>query len=232
MIWHGEGIKNEDKYDALLRIEELMANFTRNLLKLSNVKSFSMQDNVTKYTGIMDAVEKVFAVENNDFHLGVSYWKGKDFPFELAKSMALIGMLKDASDVLNLHEEEHLSVIVALRVGKVINEALSFDILTRKLSTLEPVNEWESSLQEMMVQSIEHYKYGLCKILAVNLAETELKNITAEGVLSFLSKSNEVGIQGYISTIESIRSTAAVNLVSISVAVNRLNFLGTIGNRG
>lgn len=224
-IFEAENVKEEDKYEAIIKFEEVLQQVIHHMLKLSKKPDFEM---INKYSTLLGDVESVFSSNNGEFSLAIKYWSEKGFDADLSKSLSILGLLKGAPDVIYLHEEEGLSVPTALRLSKIINESFHFDWLSKKLNGIEPSSDWELSLQDILTQNLEIYKFALLRLLVDVHGEEVLKSISVEQIVESIRQHHEIPLNNYFSTIESLNTDPVINLTTLSVSINRLNFLGEI----
>lgn len=232
-ILEAENVTEAHKYEALIRFEEVLHALTHHMLKLTSNPSFEM---IQKYSTLLEDVENVFSLEAEEFHLTISYWKGKGFEYELAKDLAVISQLKGAPDVIYLHEEENLTVPSALRLSIIINDAFYFEWLTKKLYSIEPATDWELSLQDILTQNLELYKFNLLRILVNYHGEETLKALSPDEIVKSVRGFFEIPLGNFFKTIEMLKLDPLINLTTLSVSINRLNFLAeakalAIGNK-
>lgn len=221
-ILSSDNVKEELKYEALIRVEEVIQLIVQQMLKLSKIPSFKM---IEEYSSLVLEVEKVFSLEGEELALSIAYWKGKGLDMETSKMIAIVGLLKTAPDVIYLHEEENLSVPVAVKLSRMINDIFHFDWLSLKLNIVETTTDWELSLQDILKQNLELYKSNLLRFLVESHEEEKLNFLSEDEILESVSKPFDIPLTAFFNTVETLKIDPLINLTTLSVSINRLNFL-------
>ena len=224
-ILHAKNVTKEAKYEAYLRIEEVIQAIVQQMLKLTKRSNFDM---ISGYENLINEVEKVFSLEGEELALTLSYWRGKGYDMDTAKMIAVICMLKSAPDFIYLNQEENISIAGAIRISMAINEIFHFDWLNKKLNGIDTLTDWELSLQDILNQNLELYKSNLLRFLVDRHGEQSLSNIQEEEILQSVTEYFELPLKNFFSTVEALKMDPLINLTTLSVSINRLNFLAGI----
>jgi len=224
-ILHAPDVSAESKYEAYLKVEETIQLIVQQMLKISGALSFDM---ISEYKNLLSDVEAVFEQDGEELALGVSYWKGKGYSMEIAKLIALINMLKSAPDLIYLNQEEKINVSGSMKISMAINDIFHFDWLNKKLNSIDTLTDWELSLQDILLQNLELYKSNLLRFLVDLHGQESLSEINEKEILSSVTKVFEIPLKNFFSTVDALKIDPLINLTTLSVSINRLNFLAGI----
>ena len=224
-ILHEIDVSAESKYEAYLKVEESIQLIVLQMLKISKKISFDMID---EYKDLLNEVEHIFAIDGEELALGISYWKGKGYSMETAKIIALISLLKEAPDLIYLNQEEKISLPGSIKISRAINDIFHFDWLSKKLNSIDTLTDWELSLQDILIQNLELYKSNLLRFLVDRHGQDNLSNISEKEILDSVTKVYEIPLKNFFSTVDTLKIDPLINLTTLSVSINRLNFLAGI----
>lgn len=222
MILYTEGVSEFEKYTALISFENIIQLLAQSLLQLSG-KSVSF-DMINKYKGLFDDLRDSLA-DSQEVIEARAHWEEKGFSEEVAKIIGLSTELSVAPDVIYLHEQEQVSVPSAMWLTVQVNEAFAFHWLKHKLESIELETDWDQSHQDILLQSIEVHKLNLIRLLLRNHKEVKLHKLTSEELLEPISQQFAVPLSTYFQTLNHLKGGAPITLTTLSVCINRLNFL-------
>ena len=134
-------------------------------------------------------------------------------------------LLEVAPDVMYLHQKEELSIELALKLAMTVNDIFQFEWLKEKVLVTELENEWELSHQEILLQTIESYKYHLIRFLLHHHQKADLENINSQELLLPIQEKFPSAFENYFHTLEQLKLGTPLTLTTLTVSINRLNFL-------
>ena len=152
-------------------------------------------------------------------------WKGKGFKKDTAQHIAIFPELSILPDLFYLiqqgHKVDHHMMALVLN----LNDEFNFTWLRRKITKLDVKNKWETSQREQLLRDIRMQRLFLIKLILDTYGHNKIAKLNMPDVIDSLSKQYKGPLKDYFSTVSQLRSRVAVNLITLTVTVNRLNFL-------
>lgn len=204
------------KYKALIQYETLLQGLLVDMLQTQS--SFALKDTAAFKT-VIEFLKKE-ATHQKEFKTQVLAWTQEGFSTTLAQSLAMLQAIKIAADVVFLEQQEGLSIETSASLSLECTKLLELDWLTSHIGDLELSNTWDIAQKNSLLKALQSHK----KRLLTALAQTKTTKWTSKQIHSQLSHQNEQALALYLQTLKELHHQGLVNLVSLSVAVNRLGF--------
>jgi len=216
-------VSEHEKYLALITFEDTIQMLVQNLLQHSSKEfSFNM---IEPYSKLLDALRINLSQSHDEVENTVQVWQEKGFSEEVARDIAVISQLSIAPDVIYLYEEMKLGIAATLKLVVLVNEIFGFQWIKDKIQTVELASDWEQSHQDILLQTVEVHKKNLIRFLLRFHDEKTLETISAELLLKPINSQFTIPLSGYFQTLNQLKMGSVVNLTSLSVCINGLNFL-------
>ncbi|MBF0287259.1 MAG: NAD-glutamate dehydrogenase [SAR324 cluster bacterium] len=224
-ILSAKEVQEKEKYQILIKFEEVMQVLTQSLLQLGKPLDFSM---IEKYKGLLDTLKKALVASEKNNCAIVDTMEELGFTKELAKEISIFDQLAMAPDIIYLHESEGIEVPTALRLTTLVDEIFGFQWLRDKIQNIELKTDWDQSHQDILAQTIGLRKINLIRLLLQHHDKASLGSISSEELLASLSKQFAIPVAAHFQTLDQLKAGSPINLTTLSVSINRLNFLDMI----
>ncbi|NBV82562.1 hypothetical protein EBR57_00340 [bacterium] len=212
-----ESIPEQDKYSALIEIEHYLVEWTQSLLLLPNFDpSFDWAKPMASLAS--DIVPK--APHNK---AAIARWKHRGLPETSAKQLVGLDSLNCITDILFLQLKfgiKGISQIVDLI--DTIESKFELKWVESAIQNLDPKTQWELSHKGILLQTVKIQKFTI--IRQVMGKETSKKGQVDEAI-NALQRLHQMDFKLYFETLSDLKSSRNTNLTTLTVAVNRLNFL-------
>ncbi|MBF0278580.1 MAG: NAD-glutamate dehydrogenase [SAR324 cluster bacterium] len=207
------------KYKALIVFENILQLLIQSLLQLSSHSpSFKM---IGKYKSLLQTLKASFTQAGESLTL----WLERGFSKEMAHEISTIGELGIAPDVIYLHEQENIAVPAALHLTIQVNEVFSFQWISQKLQTIELETDWDQSHQDILLKTVSVHKASMIRLLLKHHDQKSLLGLSTEELIAPISTQFAVPLATYFQTLNQLQNGSPINLTTLSVCINRLNFL-------
>ncbi|MBF0237836.1 MAG: NAD-glutamate dehydrogenase [SAR324 cluster bacterium] len=222
-----QGVRQQQKYDAVLLFQERIKSLTEYLLSVSR-EGIDLAD-LAGFKNTLDQLFQLYREVNKEkLSRDSSVWEQSGFSKETSQALGLLQLLDNIPEVLYLHRQEKQELNTALRVTLLLDDLLGFGWIRERLNTLTLQNEWEQTHQEMLIQSLETSKRKIFHGVIQSHAEGTLQALTSERLLGTFKHHHPQAVAGYFQTLEQLRYGAPVNLSTLAVCLHRLGFLAPV----
>lgn len=216
-----EQMRERDKYRALILLEDILRMLVQSYLKISNQSpSFKL---IAQYKTLLKTLKSSIATTKSP--TVKTHWQEIGFSEQLAEEISVVEELQIAPDIIYLHEQEQVGVAAALQLTLQVNNTFKFQWLKEKLQSLDLETDWDQSHQDILLQTIELHKLNVIRLLLQHHDEKALVSINAEDLLTPVSQQFTVPLATYFQTLNQLQTGSPINLTTLSVCINRLNFL-------
>ncbi len=244
-----EGIRNElysynninekERYEALIELEDVLKMLVRNVLY--SQESAPGYDKIEQYSELLQKLLEHQAIKDeediSDFDMLIH--ETESVPEEdetekheethtVAKIRASLSHLRIAPDVLHLCMNQGLEVSIAYRIAISIENKFGFDWLREKLVSLEPQNDWELEYQDILLRTLDADKLLLLDVLQVSKKIETVEEQEFSSLVEPLDAIDSANLHAYVHSLEQVRAGSSINLTTIAVILNRLEFLKNI----
>ncbi|MGK5092944.1 NAD-glutamate dehydrogenase domain-containing protein [Deltaproteobacteria bacterium TL4] len=227
VIDEAEGVREEDKFLALVSFQDVVHVLVQNLLKTAtHTLSFQL---IEEYRTLLEAlISNIQTHYQQTLRSKSAFWQQKNFTQELAERIAAIHLLESAPDVIYLHEKKKIDIPNAWNLAVVIEDIFGFRWLKEQVYMVVLNTDWDLSHQDILLQSIESYKIQMMKYL-INTHETsELVQLKGDRLIAPLRKRFPFPLDAYFQTLAQLKTGTPVTLTTLTVSINRLNFIVSI----
>jgi len=157
--------------------------------------------------------------------------KSNDFDLNLKLSKSTLRMLEKLDklgliiDILFLTLKENLSIKTATKISLTLNKIFEYAWLKSKLQSLHLSSPWELAHQDILLQSIRYQKINLVKFIHQHHKKSDFHEINQEDLVKLIKTKYEMPLHIYFQSLKDLKNSSASNLTSLSVVINKLNFL-------
>jgi glutamate dehydrogenase len=212
-----ESASTQDKYDALVALENTLLSLSRDLLSLSHIR---LNDALLKEMTSIFAALKKNADTANPFSHSEEKWQAKGFSKSASHLLSSLQVLAIAVDVHYLQSKSSIAPTLSLKLIPVLNQVLSLDELDHRLDTLKIESHWEMSQKDILQQYLRFQRSHAVQKLAAQFES--VKQITADAVEKALHHSYDGQLSQYFETLKQIHKRTVSDFTSLTVAINRL----------
>ncbi len=213
-----DGLPEIEKYSALIDIETQLAEMTQSLLLLPHM------DISFDWAAQLQTLAKETLSKASISKSAVTRWKHKGMPESISKRLLGLESLNWICDVVYLQLKYGISGLTQL--GSVIESIeSSFDLkwIEEGIQALDPKTQWELSHKGILLQSVKMQKFAIVRHILGQDSPT--KKLKLDDEIRALRDTHQAEFKLYFETLSELKHSRTVNLTTLTVAVNRLNFL-------
>ena len=156
---------------------------------------------------------------------GTGYWTRKNISPECADTLYCLTYLGMSIDVLYINKQYKLDIGTAIKLALKLDQLFGFDWLRSKIKSLRPKTHWEVSQIDILSQSMHFQKINLIHYLLKNPETKEAAELNDSQLLKSIRRQYDAQLGVYFDHLKQLKSGGSISLTSLTVTINRLNFL-------
>lgn len=211
-----------NKYAAWIAFEDGIQNLVIDILQLPNTP-LSLQ--------LQEPIQEIFETLKKELYKSdvigdeIKVWEEKDFSTNVSKTIAVSQHLGTLSDLIYFHIQDSVDTATGLALSLHLDELFGFEWIKRRLLDLPLNSQWGFSQKDALFQTIRLQKTNLVKQLEKLHGKSSLKKISSDNLLESISQKYPTEIAIYFKTLQQLKSSQTIDLINLTVTVNKLNFL-------
>ena len=213
----------QTKYKLLISIEKNLQHMIINSLHLPSLPELTPL--ISELTSIFTIIRTEVGHHKKEEKSSLSKLLKSGLTESLALNIAELDSFLNISDLLHLNQIQDADLPTSLKLLKTINSTLHFEWLSNHLYAQSTETQWESSQQDILIQTLKLQAFNLIKRLVSEKTKENLVEMKPTKLVDYLHRTFPGQVDMYFQTFSQLKATGTINLTSLTVVVNRLNFL-------
>ncbi|NDC82510.1 hypothetical protein EB093_02460 [bacterium] len=205
-----------DKYAALIELENHISDWVQTLLL---IPAFDIN---FEYSRLIQSISSEILGRVNLSRSGLSKWANRGFSDSNVKQIASLDLLNSVPEVVFLHVKYNIPLgELVINAMDLIEQKFELRWLELAVKSIDAKTQWEIAHKGILLQTIKMRKLALVK-----LALEYRSNLSIDEIIKQIISDMSSDFKLYFGTVSDLKSSRTSTLTSITVAVNRLNFIG------
>jgi len=219
---YGSSMPYSEKYNTLLSLENTFQQMVTNILHLPTFPSIEELESNIKTIGKLLGEE--VSTDKRELKTLQTKLTKLQMPKTIIKKFVYVKALVNLNELIQLNQLDGVKLENSLRLLTDINTIFSFDWLVQKIESVSVKTQWEVSQKDILLQTIHIQKFNVIRFL-VGQESLSLKDIRKSDIETFLEKAFPAPLSMYFNTLKQLKAASSVDLTSLTVVINRLNFV-------
>lgn len=212
-----EPIPEQDKYTALIEIEHYLTEWTQSLLLLPNF------DTSFEWAPLIGQLVAEILPKITINKAAVARWKHRGLPETAAKQLVSLDGLNCITDILFLQLKFGIKGIAQIvDLIDTIESKFELKWVENAIQNLDPRTQWELSHKGILLQTVKMQKFTIIRQVT---GKDTTKKPQIDDAINALQQLHQLDFKIYFETLSELKGSRNTNLTTLTVAVNRLNFL-------
>lgn len=216
-------VSYQTKYKLLISIEKNLQHMIINILHLPQLPELDVL--ISELSTIVGILKKDDTSAKKESKAAISKLVKLGLTDVIASKIQSLDNYLNISDLLHLNQIQGSTLTTSLQLLHIIDTTLHLDWLNQHLFAQKTETQWESSQQDILLQTLRLQAFSLIRRLVDEKSKEELDAMKPSLLLEYLKHRFSGQVDMYFQTFTQLKSSSTVNLTNLTVIVNRLNFL-------